>query len=128
MLRNYRSNRTSESAAPRRGVALLLCLFVVFMVSSLVLAMLNTETIQAAAARNVHDYERALYLANAGIQHACAEIEADADWRGTVTDGSYPADDSYSATAADGTGGQIDIVSIGVSGDVSRTVEAIVEL
>lgn len=117
-----------RTEVPRRGMALLLCLFVVFMVSSLVLAVLNTETIQYSAARNVHDYERALYLANAGVHHVCAELEADASWRGTVTDGSYPADNSYSATATDGTGGDVDIVSTGVSGSISRTVEATVEL
>lgn len=128
MLRRIAKLQTPGPTPPRRGVALLLCLFVVFMVSSLVLAMLNTETLQFATARNVHDYERALYLANAGIHHACAELEEDFTWRGTVTDGSYPADDTYSATASDGTGDQIDIVATGVSGDVSRTLEATVEL
>lgn len=112
----------------RRGMALLLCLFVVFMVSSLLLSVLHTETIQYAAARNVQDYERALYLANAGIHHACAKLEADTSWRGAVTDGLYPADDTYQATASDGTGGNVDIVSIGVAGDVTRTLEASVEL
>ncbi|WP_425399771.1 hypothetical protein [Aeoliella sp.] len=124
------SNPTQRKVArrERRGMALMLCLFVVFMVSSLVLSMLNTETIQYAAARNVQDYERALYLANAGIHHVCAELEADTSWRGTVTDGLYPADDTYQATASDGTGGNVDIVSIGVAGDVTRTLEATVEL
>lgn len=127
-LRTYYGPHYSAAGQSRRGMALLLCLFVVFMVSSLVLAVLNTETIQYSAARNVHDYERALYLANAGVHHACAELEADTSWRGTVTDGSYPADNTYSAAASDGTGGNVDIVSVGVSGAVSRTVEATVEL
>ena len=109
-------------------MALLLCLFVVFMVSSLILNVLYTEAIQFAVARNVHDYERALYLANAGIHHACAELEADDTWRGTVSDGSYPSDNTYSATATDGTGIEVEITSTGVSGDVTRTVEATVEL
>ncbi len=108
-------------------MALLLCLFVVFMVSSLVLSVLNTETIQYSTARNVHDYERALYLANAGIHHACAELEANTTWRGIAVDGAYPADNSYSATAIDGASGIVEIVSVGVSGAVRRTVEATVE-
>lgn len=112
----------------RQGMALLLCLFVVFMVSSLVLSVVNTTVVQFAAARNVQDYERALYLANAGIHHACAEIEANASWRGTVTDGSFPNDNSYSATASDAGGGVIELVSEGVAGDIRRTVEAHVEL
>ncbi|MGI9456511.1 MAG: hypothetical protein ACR2NU_08110 [Aeoliella sp.] len=109
-------------------MALLLCLFVIFMVSSLVLCVLDAETLQWSAARNVNDYERALYLANAGVHHACAEIEVDEDWRDTVTDGAYPADDTYSATAVDGTGTNVDITSIGVSGEITRTVNATVEL
>lgn len=109
-------------------MALLLCLFVVFMVSSLLLAVVDTETIQYSAIRNVHDYERALYLANAGVHHVCAELEADSEWRGVVADGNYPGDDTYSATAVDGAGGTVDIVATGVSGAVSRTIEATVEL
>ncbi|CAK9037525.1 Secretin OutD (General secretion pathway protein D) (Pectic enzymes secretion protein OutD) (Type II secretion system protein D) (T2SS protein D) [Durusdinium trenchii] len=70
------------------------------------------------------DYERALYLANAGIHHACAELEANSSWRGTVSDGLYPANDTYQATASDGSGSNVDIVSIGVAGDVTRTLEA----
>lgn len=112
----------------RRGMALLLCLFVVFMVSSLVLSVLNTETVQLSAARAVHDYERALYLANAGIHHACAELEADSSWRSTISDGSYPADNTYQATATTGAGSTVDIVSTGVSGAISRTINATVEL
>lgn len=112
----------------RSGMALLLCLFVVFMVSSLVLAVVRTETIQYSAARNVHDYQRAMYLANAGVHHACAMLEADPSWRSTVSDGSFPSDNTYSATASNGAGDDIDIVSVGVSGDVKRTIQATVEL
>jgi len=108
-------------------MALLLCLFVVFMVSSLVLSVLNTETVQLSAARNVHDYERALYLANAGVHHACAELEDDATWRGSVSDGSYPNDNTYQAIATTGTGSTVDIVSTGVSGAITRTIQAAVE-
>ena len=121
-------NDRARASSPQRGMALLLCLFVVFMVSSLLLSVVNTETIQYSAARNVHDYQRALYLANAGIHHACAELEADVTWRGTVSDGSYPGDNTYSATASNGSGGDVDIVSVGVSGGVTRTLEATVEL
>jgi hypothetical protein len=103
-------------------------IFVVFMVSSLVLNMLHTETQQAAAARNVGDYERALYLANAGTHHACALLAADANWRGVVTDGAYPAEDSYEATATDGLDGQVDVISRGVAGEAVRTVQVTIEI
>ncbi|QDU57126.1 hypothetical protein [Aeoliella mucimassa] len=121
-------NQRKRRRHDQRGMALLLCLFVVFIVSSLILNVITTETLQYSVARNVHDYQRAIYLANAGVHHVCAELEADNAWRGTVTDGSYPANNTYSATASDGTDGDVDIVSTGVSGNVTRTVEATVEL
>lgn len=110
-----------------RGAALLIVIFTVFMVSSLVLNMLDTVTQHQALARNVRDYERALYLANAGVHHACALLDADENWRGTVADGGYPADGSYSTTAADGASGQVDITAIGVAGEATRTVQATIE-
>ena len=94
----------------------------------MVLSVLSTETLQYSAARHAIDYERALYLAAAGVHHACAEIEADNGWRGTVTDGSYPSDGSYSATAADGSASDVTITATGVAGGHSRTVEARVDL
>ena len=102
MIPSQPSTKPSRRRPPKRGAALLMCLFVIFMISSLVLNMLDTETLQLSAARNVDDYERALYLANAAVHHAAAELELDDTWRGTVTDGAYPADDSYTATASDG--------------------------
>lgn len=103
-------------------------LFVIFMVSSLVLNVLNTEVVQLAVTRNVTDYERALYLANAGVHHACVELLADSSWRSTVGDAGYPANDTYSASAVDGATGQVVITSVGVAGDATRTVEATIEL
>lgn len=135
LLHHLKHVRSRDPSGPHRlptrrtpvGAALLMCLFVVFMVSSLVLNVLTTEVGHFTATRNIYDYERALYLANAGVHHACAEILADSSWRSTVTDGSYPADDTYSATATSGTGSQINITSTGVSGDIQRTIQATIE-
>ncbi|TWT35497.1 hypothetical protein KOR34_03890 [Posidoniimonas corsicana] len=121
------TRRKPTKRSRRKGAALLVVIFVVFMVSSLVLNMLTTETQQSAVARNVRDYERALYLANAGVHHACALLAEDDAYRGTITDGAYPADDTYSATVADGVDGQVDVVSVGVAGEAARTVEATIE-
>jgi hypothetical protein len=96
--------------------------------SLLVIQMLDTQTVQWAAERNTADYERALYLAGAGAHHALAELEADPDWRGTVTDGAYPGDDSYSATAVTGAGGEVIITATGVSGESTRSVQVTVSL
>ncbi|MEM6654310.1 MAG: hypothetical protein AAF596_00765 [Planctomycetota bacterium] len=112
-----------------RGAALLVCLFVILVVSSLVLNMLDTETLQLASARNIEDHERALYLANAAVHHACALLEADNTWRGTVTDGSYPADDTYTVTATDGSvSGTVLLQATGASGNVTRSLDATIDL
>ena len=113
----------------RSGAALLLCLFVLFLVTVMVVNTLDTMTLQLSAMRNTIDYQRALGLANAGVHHAAAMLEDDQDWRGTVTEGSYPAHDTYSATAANGPDGYtVTVTSTGVSGDIQRTVTALIEL
>jgi len=119
-IRTHRGNR--------HGAALLMCLFVIFMVCSLVLSILSTEVLQFAVTRNVMDHERALYLANAGVHHACTELMNDEDWRGAVADTGYPADGTYSASAADGGLGQVVVTAIGVAGEATRTVEATIDL
>jgi hypothetical protein len=106
----------------------MVCVFVIAMTSLLVVRILDTETAQLAAIRNTTDYERALYLAGAGVHHALAELESDNGWRGTVTAGSYPADGSYTATAVDGVGAEVVVTGIGVAGDAVRTLEATVSL
>ncbi|QDU89915.1 hypothetical protein Pla175_33120 [Pirellulimonas nuda] len=111
----------------RGGAALLMAIFTIFMVSVLAVHVLSTEMSQLATVRNVLDYERALYLANAGVHHACAELEANSTWRGTVADGSYPASGGYSATAVDGIGSLVVVTSSGVSGSVTRTVQATID-
>ena len=110
----------------RRGVALLLCLFVIALTSLLVISMLDTEVSQLSAIRNTADFERALYLAGAAVHHALARLEADFAWRGTVSEGNYPQNDSYSATAVDGVGGQVVITGSGVSGAATRTLQVTV--
>ena len=88
------------------GIALLLCLFVLSIVSVWVVNMFQSATVYQSALRNTIEYEQALYLANAGVHHAVAELENNLAWRGTVTAGSYPASGSYSATAVNGVGGR----------------------
>ena len=128
MLRSKSSLRKTPPRE-RRGAALLLCLFVIFVVTLMVVNVLDTATLQLSAVRNTIEYERALYLANAGVHHAAALLEADSTWRGTISEGSFPADDTYSATAADGPNAYTAIVtSSGVAGEVTRNVTAVIEL
>ena len=109
----------------RRGIALLICLFVLSLVTVWTVDMLESATVYQSAQRNIIEYEQALYQANAGVQHVLYQLEADVTWRGTVTGGSYPASGSYSATAVNGTAsGTADVTSIGVAGATTRSVQA----
>jgi Tfp pilus assembly protein PilX len=125
MIKTSRNHRSSRSrAAERRGAALMFCMFLIFMVALLVISVMDATMLDLASLRNSIDYERALYLANAGVHAVAAELEGDANWRGVITDGSYPADDTYTATAVDGAGGTVDVTARGVSGSITRTVVA----
>jgi Tfp pilus assembly protein PilX len=122
---------TADSRQPiadgRRGVALLVCLFVLSIVSVWVVNMFQSATVYQSALRNTVEYEQALYLANAGVHHAVAELEQDTSWRGTVSAGSYPASGSYSATAVNGAlAGTVDVTSTGVAGEATRRLQATV--
>jgi Tfp pilus assembly protein PilX len=109
------------------GVALLLCLFVLSIITVWTVSIYQSATVYQSALRNTIEYEQALYLAGGGVHHAVAELENDLDWRGTVTAGSYPASGSYSATAVDGAAaGTVDITSTGVAGGSTRRLQATV--
>lgn len=103
-------------------------MFIIFIVTILVVNILDSETVELAALRNSIDYECALYLANAGVHHAAAELENLPTWRGTVTEGSYPASDAYTATAVSGANNTVVVTASGVSGTIVRTITATIEL
>lgn len=120
---------TNPSRSKRRrkppGIALLVCLFVLSIVSVWTVDMLDSATVYQSALRNTIEYEQALYQANSGVQHVLAQLEANVAWRGTVTGGSYPASGSYSATAANGVAnGTVDVTSTGVAGETTRRLAA----
>lgn len=94
----------------------------------MVVNVLDTTTLEMSALRNGMDYDRALFLANAGVHEAAAKIEANNHWTGTITNGSYPADDTYQAVASSGPDFTVIIISSGYAGSVKRTVQATIEL
>jgi type II secretory pathway component PulK len=121
------TRRRRSKSSQRRGIALLICLFVLSLVTVWTVDMLESASIYQSALRNSIEYEQALYQANAGVQHVLSQLETDVAWRGTVTAGSYPASGSYSATAANGAvAGTADITSTGVVGATTRRVQATV--
>ena len=129
-VRRIDANRRAASSGTRGnplrgGVALLVCLFVLSIVSVWVVNMFQSFTVYQSALRNTIEYEQALYLANAGVHHAVAGLENDTTWRGTVSAGGYPASGSYSATAVNGAiAGTVDVTAAGVSGAATRRVQA----
>ncbi len=113
----------------RAGIALLLCLFVVCIITVWLVYMLDSATVYQSALRNTIEYEQALYLANAGVHHAVAELEDDASWRSTVSDSGSDLGGSYTATAADGTvAGTVEITATGTAGEVTRRLQATVSV
>ena len=112
-----------------RGMALLLCIFILSIITVWLVDMLDTTTSYTAALRNNIEYEQALYLANAGVHDAVAQLESNTSWRSTVTSGSYPASGSYTATGVDsGTAGFVTVTSYGVSGATTRKIVATVQV
>jgi Tfp pilus assembly protein PilX len=113
----------------RRAAAILTALFVMTVSSTLVITMLDTQTLQFAAMRNTIDWDRARYLAEAGIQHALAELEADFNWRTGIGTTSFPAGsaNSYSATVVDGPNGSIIVSAEGNAGTVTRRLKTTVK-
>ncbi|MCZ6765456.1 MAG: hypothetical protein O7D32_00855 [bacterium] len=115
-----------------RGAALLVCLFTMVIVSSLVVLALDSETTEMAITRNTLSYARALYSADAGIQHALAELRADRTWRtGFPSPGvEFPpaSGSSYVVTVADGTDGEVIVTSTGTVGGLSKTLRATVAM
>jgi type II secretory pathway component PulK len=116
-------------ASRPRAIALLVCLFVLSLVSVWAVDMLESAAVYQSALRNSIEYEQALYQSNAGVHHAIAQLEDDISWRGTVTAGSYPASGSYSATAVNGAAdGTVNITSTGVAGGTTRRLLSTVQV
>lgn len=122
------NNRQTRERVPRDGAALLFVIFMISIVTLMVVNVLDTTTLELSALRNSLDYEKALYLCNAGVHEVAAQLEFDKTWRGTITDGDYPTDNTFEVTAVDGPNSTVTVTSVGVAGDVTRTVQAIIEL
>jgi Tfp pilus assembly protein PilX len=121
--------KTQQRRRRASGIALLLTLFVLSIVTVWVVNMLESAAVYQSALRNTIEYEQALYQANAGVHHAVAELENDTAWRGTVSAGGYPGSNSYSATAVNGAiSGTVDITSTGVAGATTRRLSSTVQI
>jgi hypothetical protein len=97
-------------------------------VSSLVVLVLEVETTEMAITRNTLSLSKALYAADAGIQHALAMLRADRTWRaGFPAPGvEFPpgSGSGYVVTVAEGGDRELIVTSTGTVGGLSKTVRA----
>lgn len=74
-------------------------IFIMTATTAIVVGILDTEMIQYSSLRNTINYDRARYLAEAGIAHSLAELEHDIEWDQGLTNVQFPnATQTYSAT------------------------------
>src|SRR4051794_38075710 len=113
----------------RRGAAMMTALFVMTVTSVMVISIMDTETMQYTALRNTMDWDRSRYLAEAGLQQALAELEADITWRAGILNTQFPAGSGnlYWATAVDGANGTVVVTAWGQAGNVTRKLETTVK-
>ena len=112
----------------RPAAALIICIFTMVIVSSMVVLVFEVETTEMAITRNRLDLSRALYAADAGIQHALAMLRSDRSWRsGFPSPGVvFPpgSNSSYVVTVADGVSGELIVTSTGAAAGLTKTVRA----
>ena len=104
---------------------MLTALFVMAVSSVVVVGILDTEVLQFSALRNTIDYDRARYLAEAGIAHALAELEQDILWRDGFGDTEFPigSGSTYSVSVQDGPSSTIIVTATGISGSITRRLQ-----
>jgi type II secretory pathway component PulK len=119
---NYRQ---SSKHPPRRGAAIVVCIFVVLVMSIMVVSALKMQTSRMASVRNTTGYDQALYLAGAAAHHALAELEADTSWRDGLTNVEFPAGsgNTYSVTISDDPPTGVTIDATGTADGITRKLQ-----
>jgi len=107
----------------------MITIFVLTMIAVMFCMVADTETLEMTALRNTYDYEKAEYLAAAGINHAFSYLDADTTWRTGISSTEFPtgSGNTYAATAATGTGTQVIVTGTGTVGSVTRTLTVTIE-
>jgi Tfp pilus assembly protein PilX len=109
-------------------------MFVMAVTSMLVITILDTQTLQYASLRNTMDYDRARYLAEAGVAHALAELDLDFDSADLRKNGIGPepfpigSTNTYTATVVDQADGKVTITGEGTASQFTRRVQTTVKM
>lgn len=119
----------------RRGMSLLVCLFVMAFTSILLVGILGSETVRLSAVRNTEESDRAKFLAGAAVHHVMAEIEKDNKWAttpGQIANTEFPSGsgDFYNATVTPVTGQNLTyvITGSGITPEVTRVLKVTIKL
>jgi Tfp pilus assembly protein PilX len=130
-----RHHRWGKPPRRRRGTAFMLALFVTAVSSMVVVAMLDTQTLQYAALRNTIDFDRARYLAEAGICHALSILEQDfsvgEETGFSIAATEFPAGSGHQYTASVGpvlSDGTRTISATGTAGGFTRSLQTQVKM
>ncbi len=121
-----RTSRRTIQSKYRSGASLLMAIFIMTVASTLVVSMADTQMLRYAALRNTRDWDSARYLAEAGLNHAFAELEKDIEWRTGVPTTEFPigSGQNYTAKVADGPNGTVIVTARGNAGSFSRVLTA----
>lgn len=111
-----------------RGAALIASFLILLLLMILGSALLSISVTEHRIADNQYHSLQALYLADAGVQKAIAELLWNAEFRGAIPE--FPlGDGNVSVTVSDGAEPEkVQIISVGSVGDYSRTVVVELEL
>lgn len=108
---------------------MLLCIFVIGLVSVMVLGLLRNLSVRAAISKQVENNEKSHYLAEAGIQHAASTIQQTPGFIGKLSwsDGKIKLPEttqrhSYAVTIRDDASGGKVVTSRGAVGLESKTL------
>ncbi len=125
---NESRRQLSAERVRRRGATLLVVLFIMLISSMTLIGILDSTASQSVALNNSIDYDKALFLANAAVHHAAAELELNGPWYGTIGPIEFPAGsgETYTATTTVGSGDTVIITGAGTSGSITRSLQATV--
>src|SRR5690554_4732512 len=107
-----------------KGGVLVLTLMTTIVLSVLGLAMLPLTVMEYKSSHHFSDFEKAYYIAEAGIEEAIAELNHNWDYSGTPS--KNLGDGQYDITV-NGTGNSRSIIASGKIGNIKRTIEANIE-
>lgn len=116
---------------PRRRIlrgqdaaVLLVTVFLVAFSALLVTGLLHGLTTDLQISHNHIWSTKALYIADAGIEHAIRELRADSNWRGPYTEVFPAGSASQFSVSVTPSGSSLIIDSSGTSGGFTRTIKA----